>query len=239
MSTSLWPLGPQALSPPGSSVHGILQARILEWAAIPFSRGLLDPRSPALQADSLPSESPGKPTFTKHTFVHVIPLFKTLICGVSLYVESTVNSPMTFHISPLLRPRPPAPGPSVILHAPGNTRAPTVSPRAVTQDALFCAWSGMLIPQQAPYPSSPALLSKLLLTPVPPLYSMHFSTVAFITFFYGLWYVCLIRRLLKFLKTGIEFYLFPHSQCLAQCLASMKADVQQSFILIKRWRKRE
>ena len=26
-------------SPPGSSVHGILQARILEWIAIPFSRG--------------------------------------------------------------------------------------------------------------------------------------------------------------------------------------------------------
>ena len=24
---------------PGSSVHGILQARILEWVAIPFSRG--------------------------------------------------------------------------------------------------------------------------------------------------------------------------------------------------------
>ena len=26
-------------SPPGSFVHGILQARILEWVAIPFSRG--------------------------------------------------------------------------------------------------------------------------------------------------------------------------------------------------------
>ena len=26
-------------SPPGSSVHGILQARILEWVAMPFSRG--------------------------------------------------------------------------------------------------------------------------------------------------------------------------------------------------------
>ena len=26
-------------SPPGSSIHGILQARILEWVAIPFSRG--------------------------------------------------------------------------------------------------------------------------------------------------------------------------------------------------------
>ena len=36
---------------PGSSVHGILQARILEWVAIPFFRDLLDPwndRSPAL-----------------------------------------------------------------------------------------------------------------------------------------------------------------------------------------------
>ena len=52
-------------SPPGSSVHGILKARILEWVAIPFSRGLPDPgielRFPALQADSLPSEPPGKP----------------------------------------------------------------------------------------------------------------------------------------------------------------------------------
>ena len=30
---------PRDCSPPGSPVHGILQARILEWAAIPFSRG--------------------------------------------------------------------------------------------------------------------------------------------------------------------------------------------------------
>ena len=30
---------PVDCSPPGSSVHGILQARILEWVAIPFSRG--------------------------------------------------------------------------------------------------------------------------------------------------------------------------------------------------------
>ena len=52
-------------SPPGSSVHGILQARILEWVAIPSSGDLPDPGikpgSPALQADSLPSEPPGKP----------------------------------------------------------------------------------------------------------------------------------------------------------------------------------
>ena len=31
-------------SPPGSSVHGISQARILEWVAIPFSRGSFHPR---------------------------------------------------------------------------------------------------------------------------------------------------------------------------------------------------
>ena len=31
-------------SPPGSSVHGILQARILEWIAIHFSRGSSWPR---------------------------------------------------------------------------------------------------------------------------------------------------------------------------------------------------
>ena len=49
----------------GSSVHGILWVRILEWVSIPFSRGPsktgIEPRSPALQADSLPSELPGKP----------------------------------------------------------------------------------------------------------------------------------------------------------------------------------
>ena len=49
------------------TVHGILQARILEWVAVPLSRrgGLsnpgIEPRSPALQADSLSAEPPGKP----------------------------------------------------------------------------------------------------------------------------------------------------------------------------------
>ena len=31
---------PKDCSPPGSSVHGILQARILEWVAMPSSRGI-------------------------------------------------------------------------------------------------------------------------------------------------------------------------------------------------------
>ena len=51
-------------SPPGSSMHGILQQEY--WSGLPFPspRDLpeprIEPRSPALQADSLPSESPGK-----------------------------------------------------------------------------------------------------------------------------------------------------------------------------------
>ena len=53
-------------NPPGSSVRGILQARILAWVAIPFSWGSSKPEIeaefPALQADSLPSDPPGKPT---------------------------------------------------------------------------------------------------------------------------------------------------------------------------------
>ena len=56
---------PTDCRPPGSSVHGILQATLLEWLAIPFSRGssqpATEPRSLALQADSLPSSPQGSP----------------------------------------------------------------------------------------------------------------------------------------------------------------------------------
>ena len=60
-----WTLGdPMDYSPLVTSVHGILQARILGWVDIPFSRGsspVLEPESPTLQADSLSYEPPGKP----------------------------------------------------------------------------------------------------------------------------------------------------------------------------------
>ena len=36
--------GPMDCSLPGSSLHGILQARVLEWVAISFSRGSSRPR---------------------------------------------------------------------------------------------------------------------------------------------------------------------------------------------------
>ena len=49
----------------GSSVHGILQARILEWVAIPSPGDLpdpgIEPGSPALQGDSLTSDPREKP----------------------------------------------------------------------------------------------------------------------------------------------------------------------------------
>ena len=48
-------------SPPGSSVHGIFQARMLEWVSRDLHNPGIEPGSPALQADSLPSEPPGKP----------------------------------------------------------------------------------------------------------------------------------------------------------------------------------
>ena len=59
---------PMDCSLPGSSVHRIFQARILEWVAVPSPGDLpnpgIKPRSPAWQADSFPeSEPPGKPNF--------------------------------------------------------------------------------------------------------------------------------------------------------------------------------
>ena len=74
-------LGPTLCDPvdcslPGSSVHGIFQARIQEWVALPFpDPGIepISPVSPALQADSLPAKPPGEPNFYGLTriFLHV------------------------------------------------------------------------------------------------------------------------------------------------------------------------
>ena len=62
--THVWLYDPMDCSPPGSSVHSILQARILEWVAIPFSRGSSRVRDQTQVSDtaenSLLSEPPGK-----------------------------------------------------------------------------------------------------------------------------------------------------------------------------------
>ena len=51
-------------NPMAYTVHGILQARTLEWVASPSPRGSSQPRSPALQVDSSPAEPPEKPRNT-------------------------------------------------------------------------------------------------------------------------------------------------------------------------------
>ena len=54
-------------SPPGSSVHGIVQARILEWVAISPPGDLpnqgIEPASPALADVFFTTEPPGKPLY--------------------------------------------------------------------------------------------------------------------------------------------------------------------------------
>ena len=62
----VWPFStPWTVARQASLSVGILQERTLEWVAISFSRGSSRPRnwtrSPTLQADSWPSEPPGKP----------------------------------------------------------------------------------------------------------------------------------------------------------------------------------
>ena len=61
---------PTLCDPMDYTAHGILQARILEWVAFPFSRGSpnpgIKPVSLALQTNSLPSEPPGEPTYTNN-----------------------------------------------------------------------------------------------------------------------------------------------------------------------------
>ena len=56
---------PMDCSLSGSSAHGILQEKILEWVAIPFLRGSseagIKPGSPTLQDDSLLSKPPECP----------------------------------------------------------------------------------------------------------------------------------------------------------------------------------
>ena len=95
---------------PGSSVHGISQARILEWVAISFSRDLPNPgikhRSPTQQVDSLPAEPQGQP---KHTGVSSLSLVQWIFltqesnssllhCRWILYQLSYQGSPLYVYV---------------------------------------------------------------------------------------------------------------------------------------------
>ena len=96
---------PMDCSPPESSVHGILQARILEWVAFPPPGGLpnpgIEPASPALQVDSLPLSHQGSPR---------------------CFVSCVLSVQFSHSLCPTLRPhepqhaRPPCPSPTPRVH---------------------------------------------------------------------------------------------------------------------------
>ena len=80
-------------SPPVSSVHGILQARILEWVAIPFSKGYSQPRDQicisSIAGGFLTTESLGKPK----SYVHIDVTYKICINRLLiLLVRLLINS---------------------------------------------------------------------------------------------------------------------------------------------------
>ena len=68
---TLW--DPMDCSPPGSSVHGNLQARILEWVVVPSSRGSSQPRDwtqvSHIEGGFFTAELPGKPWFSLASYM--------------------------------------------------------------------------------------------------------------------------------------------------------------------------
>ena len=67
LQSSLTLGGPMDCSPPGSTIHGILQARTLEWVAMPSSRGTSGTRDPnsvyRIAGGFLTAEPLGKPSW--------------------------------------------------------------------------------------------------------------------------------------------------------------------------------
>ena len=79
---------PMDYSPRGSSVHGILQARILEWVAISYSRGPSQPRDPTrvscvsrIASGFFTTEPPGKPQHVTGSLNTVIRNRSPLLCS--------------------------------------------------------------------------------------------------------------------------------------------------------------
>ena len=105
-------------SPPVSSVHEILQSKILEWFAMPSSREYswprevpVSPSAPALQADSLPLRHQGSP----HMYIHVCIYAHLYVCLCMYYLNIYIciptcvceyvysghyvhNTPFSFHL---------------------------------------------------------------------------------------------------------------------------------------------
>ena len=91
-------------APPGSSVHGIFWARLLEWLAVFFSRGSFQPRdqpcvsmSPVLQAAALPLSHQGSPSY--FTYVHMEYLSFSPLLFVSLLFTAICKASSDSHFT--------------------------------------------------------------------------------------------------------------------------------------------
>ena len=100
VSDSLWPHAWSVARQAPLSME-ILQARILEWVAMPSSRDLpnprIEPKPPTLQMDSIPSETPQKPKNTGVGSLHLLLTQESnwglLHCTQVLYQLSYQRSP--------------------------------------------------------------------------------------------------------------------------------------------------
>ena len=96
---------PMRCSPPGFSVHGISQARILEWVAISFSRGSSPPRDgthvSCIAGRFFTTEPNGKPTQIVFYLITIcFPTLNTLYGHLTLgYLWSLCSKPILCNFS--------------------------------------------------------------------------------------------------------------------------------------------
>ena len=108
MSNSLWPI---ECSPPGFSVHGIIQARILEWDAIPFSREFLVYNILIQYFYTLQNDHQGKSSYHLSPYkdnIFLLTIFPTLYIS-SLWFIYFVSGSLYLLISLTYFSRPPIP----------------------------------------------------------------------------------------------------------------------------------
>ena len=87
---------PMDYSPPGSSVHGILQARILEWVAMPSSKGSSQPRDPTQVSHSAGEFFTAWATREVHIYVYMyvnVYMYRVTSVTMWLYVVQISSMP--------------------------------------------------------------------------------------------------------------------------------------------------
>ena len=128
---------PMDCSLPGSSVHRVLQARILEWEPFPSPEILpkpgIEPASPAVQVDSLPSEPAGKPISHLNSSAEIWLCLNWRCYPRSHYQFNSLqfnSSVVSYSLRPheSQRARPPCPSQSPSIHSNSHPLSPWCHP---------------------------------------------------------------------------------------------------------------